>query len=67
VGGKAYTLANMGYLWIYKFITIAKKKSGIWAFTGFLCDRLSEQNFMDLVKLAIAQLPLIGNIFNGKN
>ncbi|PZO37057.1 MAG: hypothetical protein DCF19_19715 [Pseudanabaena frigida] len=26
-------------------------------------DRLSEQNFMELVKLAIAQLPLIGNIF----
>ena len=30
-------------------------------------DRLSEQNFMELVKLAIAQLPLIGNIFKGKN
>ena len=26
-------------------------------------DRLSEKNFMELVKLAIAQLPLIGNIF----
>ena len=26
-------------------------------------DRLSEQNFMELVKLVIAQLPLIGNIF----
>ena len=30
-------------------------------------DRLSEQNFMELVKLAIAQLPLIGNIFKDKN
>ncbi len=26
-------------------------------------DRLSEQNFMELIKLVIAQLPLIGNIF----
>ena len=30
-------------------------------------DRLSDQNFMELVKLAIAQLPLIGNIFKAKN
>jgi len=26
-------------------------------------DRLSEKNFMELIKLVIAQLPLIGNIF----
>ncbi|MEI6332635.1 MAG: hypothetical protein WCP16_25615 [Pseudanabaena sp. ELA645] len=30
-------------------------------------DRLCEQNFMELVKLTIAQLPLIGNIFKDKN
>ena len=33
------------------------------AFQLYQDDRLSQKNFMELVKLAIAQLPLIGNIF----
>jgi internalin A len=68
VGGIGYLAGNLG---IEKLVAVIVAGILFIPLIGVLQlrqdDRLSEQGFIELIKLVIAQLPLIGNFFKPKN